>query len=42
MLDVPARVVNDRTLVPIRAVSESFDAQVDWDEETQTVSIYTE
>lgn len=42
LLDVPARMMNDRTLVPIRAVSESFDAQVDWDEETQTVSIYTE
>ena len=30
---------NNRTLVPVRAVSEMLDAKVDWDEQTQTVTI---
>lgn len=41
VLDVPARMVNDRTLVPVRAVSESFDAVVEWKEESQQVIITT-
>lgn len=40
VLDVPAQVQNDRTLVPVRAISESFGCQVDWDEETQLVTIH--
>ncbi len=39
VLDVPAQVVNDRTLVPVRAISESFGCQVGWEETTQTVTI---
>lgn len=39
ILDVPARMIEDRTLVPIRAVSESLDASVDWIEETQQIII---
>ena len=31
--------VNDRTLLPIRAVAESFGAEVGWDADTTTVSI---
>ncbi|MGN0149259.1 MAG: copper amine oxidase N-terminal domain-containing protein [Clostridia bacterium] len=38
-LDVPARLVDDRTLVPIRAVAEAFDYNVDWDGTAQTVTI---
>lgn len=38
-LDVPARLVNDRTVVPVRAVSEGMHSQVDWDENTRTVTI---
>ena len=38
-LDVPAQLVNDRTLVPVRAISAAFDYQVDWDDELQQVSI---
>ncbi len=38
-LDVPATIVNGRTLVPARAVSESFNLNVGWDAETNTVSI---
>ncbi len=38
-LDVPAKIVNDRTLVPLRAVSEAFDCEVVWNESTKTVSV---
>ena len=38
-LDVPPMLVGGRTLVPLRAVAASFDAQVDWDDGTQTVII---
>ena len=38
-LDVPAMVVDGRTLVPVRAVSESLDCKVGWDDITQTVNI---
>ena len=38
-LDVPAQIVNNRTLVPVRAVSEAFDCEVGWDGITQTVII---
>lgn len=31
--------VNDRTLVPIRFISESLGAEVGWEEETETVTI---
>ena len=30
-LDVPATIMNDRTLVPARAVAESFGVEVSWD-----------
>ena len=40
ILDVPAMVVNDRTLVPVRAISEAFGAEVDWNNSTKTVEIY--
>jgi len=30
LLDVPAKTVNGRTLVPLRFVGEAFQAQVDW------------
>ena len=32
-------VINDRTLVPLRFISESFGAQVGWDEATQTATV---
>lgn len=38
-LDVPAQIVNDRTLVPLRAIAESLSAEVNWNEADQTVSI---
>ena len=39
VLDVPAQVVNDRTLVPVRAISEAFGCKVDWVQDAQTVVI---
>ncbi len=39
-LDVPAQVLNNRTLVPIRAVSEAFGADVSWIDQTKSVIIY--
>lgn len=38
-LDVPARLISDRTLVPIRFVSEALDCNVDWNDAEQTVVI---
>ena len=38
-LDVPAKLFNSRTLVPIRAVSESLEAVVDWNEKENAVII---
>lgn len=38
-IDVPAQIVNDRTLVPVRAISEAFECAVEWDQETYTVTI---
>jgi hypothetical protein len=38
-LDVPAKLINDRTMVPIRFVSENLRCQVDWNESEQSVSI---
>lgn len=39
VLDVPAQLMNDKTMVPIRAVSESLDCSVDWNQDTKTVII---
>ena len=41
-LDVAPTVINDRTMVPARAVSESFKAKVNWDGQTRTVIISTD
>lgn len=38
-LDVPAQLVNDRTLIPVRFVSESLLFKVQWNQDTKTVSI---
>lgn len=40
-LDVPAQIVNDRTLVPARFVSEALKAQVEWDDVNRIVNITT-
>lgn len=39
VIDVPPQVVKNRTLVPIRFISEAFDMIVDYDSNTQCISI---
>lgn len=38
-LEVEPQIVNGRTMIPLRFVSESFGAQVSWDGRTRTVSV---
>ncbi len=38
-LDVPPFIINDRTMVPIRFISEILDKKVEWDESTSTVEV---
>jgi len=38
-LDVPAQVINGRTIIPLRFVSENLDATVDYYSDTQMVKI---
>jgi hypothetical protein len=38
-LDVPAQIINNRTMVPVRFISESLGAKVYWAENSQTVTI---
>jgi hypothetical protein len=38
-LDVPAQLISDRTLVPVRAIAEAFNCNVNWNGDTQTVTI---
>ena len=38
-LDVPAKIVDGRTVVPVRAISESLNCTVAWAQDTRTVSI---
>jgi hypothetical protein len=39
-MDVPATIVNNRTLVPIRYISEAFGAQVNWIAATRNVQVF--
>lgn len=41
ILDVPAQIVEGRTLVPIRFIAESLGAQVSWDNKNRIVNINT-
>jgi hypothetical protein len=38
-MDVPPTLINGRTMVPISYISETFGAEVKWDDSTQTVDI---
>ena len=40
-LDVPAQIMNDRTMVPVRAVAEAFGAKVEWNNDIRCVVITT-
>ncbi len=39
-MDVPAKIINDRTMIPARAALEAFSCTVGWDDATRTVSVY--
>ncbi len=41
VLDVPAKIIGDRTMVPVRFIAQSFGAEVSWDGPTKTVMITT-
>lgn len=38
-LDVPAKIINGRTMVPVRFISESLGTSVDWNQKEKTVEI---
>ena len=38
-LDVPAKIVNGRTLVPLRFIAENFGFEVNWNDELQIINI---
>ncbi|MCL1873995.1 MAG: copper amine oxidase N-terminal domain-containing protein [Clostridiales bacterium] len=38
-LDVAPKIVNGRTLVPLRFIAETLGCKVDWDSQSQTVTI---
>ena len=40
-LDVPAKIVNGRTLAPLRFVGEAFGGTVGWDQGSQTITIFS-
>ncbi len=40
-LDVPARIIGGRTLIPLRFVSENFGATVSWEQSSYTATITT-
>lgn len=39
IMEVPAKLINGRTMVPVRFIAESLGCTVKWDEATRTVSI---
>jgi len=39
-LDMPAKLVNDRIMVPLRFISEAIDKTIIWDDAEKTVLIY--
>lgn len=40
-LEAAPKIIGDRTMVPVRAISEGFDSEVSWDADTKTVYIKT-
>ncbi len=35
---MPPQIINDRTMVPLRAIFEALGASVEWNQETKTVT----
>lgn len=40
-MDVPPMIVNDRTMLPVRALATALDLNITWDDPSRTVSIST-
>ena len=40
ILDIAPQLVNDITYIPLRAVAESFDARVEWDDINKAVNVF--
>jgi len=40
-LDTPAKIISDRTMVPVRFIAESLGCNVEWEDVTKTVIINT-
>ncbi|MDR1559436.1 MAG: copper amine oxidase N-terminal domain-containing protein [Clostridiales bacterium] len=38
--DVPPMIIQDRTMVPLRAIGEAFDCRFEWDDSAKLVTIY--
>ena len=38
-MDVPARLINSKTMIPLRFLSEELGYNVEWDQDTRTVII---
>ncbi|MDR1541201.1 MAG: copper amine oxidase N-terminal domain-containing protein [Clostridiales bacterium] len=38
--DVPPMIINDRTMVPLRAIGEAFGCRFEWDDGAKLVTIY--
>ena len=41
-MDVPAQIINNRTMLPIRALANALHLNITWDNTTRTVSIHTQ
>lgn len=41
-LDVPPKIVNSRTLVPLRGIFEQFGAEIEWNQGAQTAIVRTD
>ncbi|MDI6602467.1 MAG: copper amine oxidase N-terminal domain-containing protein [Thermoanaerobacteraceae bacterium] len=39
MMDTAPRIINDRTMVPLKFIADVFDAKVEWDDITKTIKI---
>jgi len=40
-MDVPAMIVNDRTMLPVRTLATALDLDITWDDPSRTVNIAT-
>lgn len=38
-MDVPPLIINDRTMLPVRALADALDVDIEWDQESRTVHI---